>query len=245
MAEQDDREAKPGTSRRQLIQRGAAVGGVLWAVPVIESFTNSASAQVGSPPPDGPRVAGVAEIAYIAILVSFNGACTVVKIDSNGNTAVKAPGATNPKTPCCSDMTNVACLVGSATRPDGLVAEVVDEDGFQRITLPVGCVLLDYRVHCGQCCDGPGATGQPSLSGPLVGSFVFNRCSGTGNDAKPCSAVGNEKIPCGGGGGGGTGGTGGGGGKKQPKVSKVGAAPEAPLDDESLGHPAESHVDPL
>jgi len=36
--------AKPGFSRRDLIKRGAVVGTVVWAAPVIDSFVSSASA---------------------------------------------------------------------------------------------------------------------------------------------------------------------------------------------------------
>ena len=37
-------------SRREVLRRGAVIGGVLWAAPAIQSFTNAAAA--GSPPPE-------------------------------------------------------------------------------------------------------------------------------------------------------------------------------------------------
>lgn len=43
-----------GMNRRQLIRRGALVGGaVAWASPVVQSFTSPAFAQQGTPPPEG------------------------------------------------------------------------------------------------------------------------------------------------------------------------------------------------
>ena len=39
-----------GISRRSLIKRGAVTGGtVLWAAPVVQSFTNAVGAQAGTP----------------------------------------------------------------------------------------------------------------------------------------------------------------------------------------------------
>jgi hypothetical protein len=40
---------RPGLSRRDVIKRGAVAGGIIWAAPVVESFTNAAFA-TGSPP---------------------------------------------------------------------------------------------------------------------------------------------------------------------------------------------------
>ena len=45
-------EERPGISRRQLIKRGAVVGGAaIWVPPVIQSLRVPAYGQVGSPPP--------------------------------------------------------------------------------------------------------------------------------------------------------------------------------------------------
>ncbi len=38
-----------GISRRDVLKRGAIIGGALWAAPTIQSLTNAASAQTGSP----------------------------------------------------------------------------------------------------------------------------------------------------------------------------------------------------
>lgn len=42
-------EARGGISRRDLIRRGAVVGGVVWAAPVVQSLAAPASAAEGSP----------------------------------------------------------------------------------------------------------------------------------------------------------------------------------------------------
>jgi hypothetical protein len=46
----DELSADGGLSRRQVIKRGAVVGGaVMWAAPVVQSFTSPAGAQVTTP----------------------------------------------------------------------------------------------------------------------------------------------------------------------------------------------------
>lgn len=48
----NEQETRAGISRRQLIKRGAVVGGVaLWVPPVVQSMRLPAYGQVGSPPP--------------------------------------------------------------------------------------------------------------------------------------------------------------------------------------------------
>lgn len=47
--ESSDRRA---ISRREVLRRGAVIGGVLWASPVIQSFTNHAAAASPPPTPD-------------------------------------------------------------------------------------------------------------------------------------------------------------------------------------------------
>ena len=46
-----DDTAPKGISRRDVLKRGAVIGGALWAAPTIQSLTNAASAHVGSPLP--------------------------------------------------------------------------------------------------------------------------------------------------------------------------------------------------
>ena len=71
-------EVRQGLTRRELIQRSAVVGGVLWAAPVIDSFTSSASAAnvAGSQPPCycGDPLSG-------NISPAFNGSTVTVSVN--------------------------------------------------------------------------------------------------------------------------------------------------------------------
>src|SRR5438132_12418303 len=40
-----------GISRREVIKRGAVAGSIIWAAPVVESFTNAAFGQTAGSPP--------------------------------------------------------------------------------------------------------------------------------------------------------------------------------------------------
>lgn len=186
MAEQDENETTPGSSRRDVFKKGAAIGGVIWAVPMIESFTNKASAQTLGSPLQPP---GTGNISYVALTISCAGVCTQVKIEAEKATTPECGGSVN--TPCCSLM--AACPAGTSTTcPTGLVTG--GNSGGISVQLPLGCVLVDYRVHCGQCCEGPGRVSQPAVG--ASGTLHFVPCFGVGNTNKPCASDGNKTVAC-------------------------------------------------
>lgn len=180
MAEQDDLETPTGSSRRDLIKRGAAVGAVVWAVPMIDSFTSKASAATGSAEPG-------ADISYLALLIQCDTSCSQYKFEIED-------GVLNPTaecgdvvgTPDCTDMLDcpgTSCVGAAPTA-------VLLPDGTLRVTIPSGCRLLDFRVKCGQCCEGPGSEGQPTALqlAALVQEFDFSKCTG--------NQVGTGGLPC-------------------------------------------------
>lgn len=196
MAESDGNEGTPGLSRRAIIQRGAAVGGVIWAVPVIESFTNRAAAQtVGSLEP------GIYGISYLALLVNCSLNCYQVKfeigevdgVDMVLPNPICGPAIENKKgmgTPYCTDM--APCLGPSSCSV--LPVAVLLDSGYVQVTLPEGCRILDFRVKCASCCEGPLSGGQPSMEELASGELLFNfeRCTGNGNpNGTPCEQAGD------------------------------------------------------
>ena len=149
-------EENSGLSRRDLIKRGAVVGGVVWAAPVVSSMANPAFAS--SPPPPGD--------------------CTDkyrFQVDY-GETDFKAP--TNPANgnqDCLPDgWAGVAGSVGAdgsiPGHAGGNITVEWDFNGLERcakITLPAGCILLDGDAKAGS---SQGGTLQCDDAEPVVGS---------------------------------------------------------------------------
>ncbi|MGH2628928.1 MAG: hypothetical protein ACRDHY_20000 [Anaerolineales bacterium] len=176
-----------GISRRALLRRGAIVAGtVAWAAPVVQSFTSPAAGTTGSPVP------GPGNISYVAVLVRCGTACFVAKYE----VGVGLDGCGDQErvnTPCCTDFSAAelgGCILSTPPDCGSLVA---NGDGSVTYSAPRGCIVTSYRIHCGQCCDGPGAAGQPL---PGVSTIILNSCSGVGNANFPCSVGGAQFESC-------------------------------------------------
>lgn len=95
-----------GISRRDLLKRGAVVGGTLvWAAPAVQTISRSALAQSpGTPPPDEP-VDGA--ISYVALVLNCGGALVRVKYetgDADASDATVGGGWVDPgETPQCPE----------------------------------------------------------------------------------------------------------------------------------------------
>lgn len=92
-----------GISRRDLLRRGAVVGGaLLWTTPMVQTLARPAFAAEGSPEPDG----GGHAISYIAVVVSCAGTGTNyrAKFNTDPNEATTGwedePGPPNPNGKC-------------------------------------------------------------------------------------------------------------------------------------------------
>jgi hypothetical protein len=185
-----------GLSRRDLIKKGAVAGGVtIWAAPVIESFAFGAEA--ASQP-----CAGVGGISFVAVLLNCNGTCTEAKIEGSQTTCFtpNAPPPNGPAVPCCTPFTLTelaGCSSFSSTCPSGFSGSQSETSG--TVTVPSGCTLQAFRVHCGQCCECEGNPCQPSTqTGPTT--VTFHQCQGTGSGPNPCmppaGQPGNCSAPC-------------------------------------------------
>lgn len=176
-----------GISRRDLMRKGAVLGGtVLWAAPVVQSFTTPAFATGHSP------AQGVGGISYVAVLVVCGTNCFVVKYEPEENRTTCGGGSTGVNMPCC---TNFATLCTGTCPTTGTGTFTEGANGTVTYTPPAGCTVVDYRVHCGQCCEGPGAPNQPPVTGP----FTFVQCTGVSTDPQhphPCALTGNQSAPC-------------------------------------------------
>lgn len=85
-----------GISRRDLLKRGAVVGGALvWAAPVVQTISRSALAQTdGTPPPEEPP--GGQEISYLAFVLHNAGSTKYKFEDENGTCDLEAGGENKP-----------------------------------------------------------------------------------------------------------------------------------------------------
>ena len=157
-----------GMSRRTLIKRSAVVGGtVLWAAPVVQSFTSPAFGQVGTPTGKG--------ISYIALVYQCTGQPPkAVKLDLEDGGTFTCSGSAAPNTPGCD---------GSLTVPAGTVAGSCDDltvvvsadRSLVTVTPDAGCTILDAVAKCGSPENPP--SGGECLDGTSVaGVFTFTGC---------------------------------------------------------------------
>ena len=151
----DDTTGNSGLSRRDLIKRGAIMGGVVWAAPAVTSMASPAFAS--SPPPNG---------------------CTDkfrFKIDY-GQTSFSTPSSpSNGEQDCLpDDWANVPGAIGSdgsiPGHAGGKITVQWDYNGSNKcalITLPPGCLLLDGDAKAGST---QGGTLDCDDADPVVGS---------------------------------------------------------------------------
>jgi hypothetical protein len=150
----DDTTGTSGLSRRDLIKRGAIMGGVVWAAPAVTSMASPAFAS--SPPPNG---------------------CTDkyrFKIDYGMDSFDTPSSPSNGNQDCLpDDWANVPGTVGSDGSIPGASGKITvewDYDGTDRcalITLPPGVILLDGDAKAGAT---QGGTSQCDDADPVVGS---------------------------------------------------------------------------
>lgn len=163
----EELEPVEGVSRRNMLKKSALVGGTMvWAAPVVQSFTAPAFGQdtAGTPVVDGQ------DISYIALLLNCGGSIYRVKFEESGGSFLLECGVDFETGQCPED------LPGSTASgcPAGLDAgdAVLNSDG--TVTIDFGsCTIVDFVVKCGQSCLGPGEGGQPSGG---TGEVTFVPC---------------------------------------------------------------------
>jgi hypothetical protein len=163
MAQEPD--APAGMSRRDVLRRGAFVGGagaVAWAAPTIATLGPRAFAQTGTEEPGGPGL-----VSWI--MVWFQCGTNYHRVKYEG-------GATGYSQDCTADKGNISsdgaegasyydveqARVGNLTYvascpPDVSVASA---DGLLRVTVDGDCTILGWVLHDGSC--GNPTDGQPT-----------------------------------------------------------------------------------
>jgi hypothetical protein len=161
----DEQTPPAGISRRDLLRRGAVVGGVgavAWAAPTITTLGPRAFAATGTEEPGGPGL-----VSWIMVWFQCGNNYHRVKYEGN---------ATGYGQNCSADKSNISNdgaegasyydveqgRVGSLTYvpvcpPDVAVASA---DGLLRVTVTGDCTILGWVLHDGSCGNPTG--GQPA-----------------------------------------------------------------------------------
>ena len=156
-----------GVSRRNMLKKSALVGGTMvWAAPVVQSFTAPAFGDShGTPDIDGQ------DISYIALLLNCGGTNYRVKFEESEGSFILECGVNFETGNCPEDLpgsTESGC-------PTGLTADDATLNGDGSVTIDVGtCTITDFVVKCGQSCLGPAEGGQPNSGGS--GEVTFFPC---------------------------------------------------------------------
>lgn len=176
-----------GVTRRELIKRGAIVGGtVVWVAPVIQSLSSPAYAA-------GSTTATLQgqDISFVALLLDNAGSKYRVKFGAPFPTTVGfAPGEcgrTFAVGPCTEQLLRNNAGVATTCAP-GVTATFSAATGQLAVALGT-CRLLDFVVKCGvpsdpddQGCEDPGEGIQPSAAiNQSGGTVTFQPCT-VGND---------------------------------------------------------------
>ena len=97
MSEESDES--PRVNRRTVIKGGIAVGGALWAAPVVQALSvTKASAATASggggssppPPPPPPPPPGGSGISYVILVLDDGGQVVTMKVDTDGSVSCPA-----------------------------------------------------------------------------------------------------------------------------------------------------------
>jgi hypothetical protein len=176
-----------GVTRRELIKRGAVVGGtVVWAAPVIQSLSSPAFA--GS---TTETLAGLS-LSTVGLLLESGGVKYRVKFEASGFSTTGAFGPTECgrkfKTEPCANKLGFGDPAVAQGCPAGVSATFSKATGQLSVALGT-CKLLSFVAKCGvpadpddAGCEDPGEGVQPSRAiGQVGGTVVFQPCT-PGND---------------------------------------------------------------
>lgn len=138
-----------GISRRDLLKRGAVVGGTLvWAAPVVQTISRSALAQTdGTPPPEEPP--GGQEISYLAFVLHNAGSTRYKFEDTNGSCVLEEGGENKP---CEHILTDAQKAEWDGAAPDDSTSRVTvdcSDDEVWTITPADGYGVLFAVVKSG------------------------------------------------------------------------------------------------
>lgn len=150
--------AESGMNRRDLIKRGAMIGGaVVWTAPMVQSIGGVALATHGSPH-DGCDC-----LSYVILFFTLAGSnqCYQVKYEGQAYTP-ECGGRPSQDDARCQTYTNALATCGPVCPvPGDALSSGVCVNGTLTITLPTGANITGYVAHDAHVCSSSvaGATG--------------------------------------------------------------------------------------
>ena len=178
----EELEPVEGVSRRNMLKKSALVGGTMvWAAPVVQSFTAPAFAQTS---PEGGETQ---DISFVAILLNCGGQLYRVKFEDSNNFGTVC-GRSFSVSQCNETLRQDDPAVAEGC-PTG-VSAVENANGSLTVNLG-GCEIVDFVVKCGEkayqtpgstdhtgCQDYPEEVVTPDAGDS--GTVTFYPCSTTG-----------------------------------------------------------------
>lgn len=152
---EDDINPALGISRRDLLRRGAVVGGTLvWAAPAVQTISRAALAQTPGTAPPGDCHA----ISYLALVIS-NGQDYQFKIEADGTVEAEVPMAV----PHCGAPPGWNATGNIGGFPAGTTWDIRDECCWS-VTVPTGYTLVGVAMGAGGDSTDQGYCVQHSLT---------------------------------------------------------------------------------
>lgn len=157
-----------GINRRDVLKRGAVVGGALvWAAPAVQTLAGPALAATGTPPPDDEVEGG---LSFVRMIIKCDDQCVLVNYevddDLQGGAFEASPSFGNNH--CTVSSTQAGC--DTIVEDDGSghgIASVSHSGGCVTFTLAAGCQLID-----GKSFTGPPASPSSCLPVAANGSTI-------------------------------------------------------------------------
>jgi hypothetical protein len=170
MTRETNPEPKKTDSRRTVVKSGIAVGGALWAVPVVQAVSmTKAAAEPASgptspppppPPPPPPTGRGTA-ISYVILVLSVGGSIVTMKVDGSSG-GVSCPASASSDFASDTLYTNYLTANGWTTVSSSHTCPAVDAAFTNGKDLNIGlgsnAKMVGYMVHDGSL----HGTGQPT-----------------------------------------------------------------------------------
>lgn len=151
-------DASLGISRRTLLRRGAAVGGLVWTAPVVHTL--AAPAASAGTPVDG--------LSYVAVLVEYEGKYYRMKYDVDERKFDNGGNFATPSKPPRQLVAPGGAPIENGPLPGGNGFLAGNQVKFEA---PNGSKLVDYMIKHGPCAVGPQG-GQPSTG--TTGPWTFS-----------------------------------------------------------------------
>lgn len=143
-------QERAGIDRRSLLKKGAAAGGVVWAAPVIGSFTAPAAASQGTPVPSTTSLS----VFVLAIQIGqaiYHVKWELTEINGQDFFIPGPPQECGEFGPPHCDPLEPARTTNACPPPPGVTA-VLNPNQTLTVTFPSGATILQARQKCGKPC---------------------------------------------------------------------------------------------